>query len=297
MTAVIQTPRRKTDHVRAMMVVSKARVECAATPCVGALAEPLAVNLRVFAALLQSPERGVDCSPQIVARAREDHAKLLVAVLGACRLQSGEVRTQHVAQHWSVARHRVHAPVLQIQQCEVDCVVLRDGHAGPLLHRELRGGVDLHADGAVRQVVGAGDGAVATHHELLAGGDIRIREQQGRAAFGGDRDGRDDHVERPVLKGGEDAVEAGVDEFRFDAELARNRPGDVHVETAEFAALGDAERGIGGVDADPQAAAGAHAVERRLGNKQLGEHQNGQRAGNDQTQHQDVPALFVQITT
>ncbi len=29
MTAVIQTPRRKTDHVRAMMVVSKARVEFA----------------------------------------------------------------------------------------------------------------------------------------------------------------------------------------------------------------------------------------------------------------------------
>ena len=68
---------------------------------------------------------------------------------------------------------------------------------------------------------------------------------------------------RAVLQRREDAVEAGVDELRLDAQLPRDRPRDIDVEAAELAAFGDAERRIGGIDPDAQPAAGAHALERR----------------------------------
>ena len=44
-------------------------------------------------------------------------------------------------------------------------------------------------------------------------------------------------VEAAVLKGRKDAVEAGVDEDRLDAELARERAAEIDVEAREVAAF------------------------------------------------------------
>ena len=177
----------------------------------------------------------------------------------------GKASPDHVAQHRPVAGHGVHAPVLQVQQREIDRVVLRERDARTLLHDELRRRVDLDADRSPGQIVRPGDGAVALHDDLLAGRDIRIRKQHRRGALGRDGHGRDDDVEAAVLKRGEDAVETGVDELSFDAELPGHRPGDVHVEAAELAAFRDAKRWIRRVDPDTQPSTGAHAFERRRG--------------------------------
>jgi hypothetical protein len=80
-------------------------------------------------------------------------------------------------------------------------------------------------------------------------------------------------------------------------QLSRNRPGDIHVETAELAAFGAAERGIRGVDTDPYPAARAHSFERRLREKRIGENQNREDAGKHQTQHQGVLSSRPRFTT
>ena len=219
----------------------------------------------VFTRVLYLPQRGVDRAAQVVAALREHDAQLFIRELRADRRQRREADCRHVTQHGRVADNRVDAAVLQIEQREIDRVVLGDVDAASFFHLELRGRVDLHPHAPAFEVVGRGKVAGAfSDGDQLARIDVGVGEQQRRPAFGRDRHRRDDEIERAVLQRGKDAVEAGVDEHRLDAQLARNAPAQVDVEPAELAPFDRSERRVRGIHPDPQLAGTAHAIQGRL---------------------------------
>jgi hypothetical protein len=69
---------------------------------IAAFAEPFRVDLSVFPAVLNVPERGIHRPPQVVAVFGQDDAESLVGVFSADRFQLRKRTLDHVAQHGNV---------------------------------------------------------------------------------------------------------------------------------------------------------------------------------------------------
>src|SRR3954449_3262 len=201
------------------------------------LADPLLVELRPRAVVLESLEDAVDEVDHLRVALLDARAVGLLRELIAHELQ-GLVLDDHPGQDHVVGGHGIDRAVLhELQALAVGVHELELGLRRLLLEVGLIGRAERRADVLAREILHARDRGVARHEHAPARDEVRIRELDLLHPLLVDRHRREDQVRRPVLQERDPVVGDRLDELRLDAELRRDGLAHLDVEALDLAAL------------------------------------------------------------